>query len=122
MAIATKQMTALQALPSAASSMRQDHGLRTQLEVTHKALRCWLLGQQKPFPQHYQQRSTPAEAAAPHNASQSLPLRDALARPRRLCLLHKRTGKAKHAIEHDCLAHLNMGTVRYRNAVTPDTT
>ena len=37
-------------------------------------------------------------------------------------LLQKGMRKAKHALGKEWLAHLNMGTVRYRSAVTPDTT
>ena len=71
MAMLVEQMPGSQALPRASSSMRLEYKLRTRQEATHKALRCRLLGQQKPFSQHNQQGSTPAEAAAPHNDSQS---------------------------------------------------
>ena len=87
-AIVSEHMPASQAPPRASSSMRLEHKLRTWQEATHKALRCWLLRQQKPFPQHNQQGSTPAEAAAPNHSgcqSVSCTLHDALARPN--CIL-----------------------------------
>ena len=72
MAIVIEQMPASQApFKSIIIHETGAEALRTWQEATHKALRCGLLGQQKPFPQHNQQGSTPAEAAARHNNSQS---------------------------------------------------
>ena len=102
--------------------MRLERKLRTWQEATHKALRCWLLGQQKPFPQHDQQGSTPAEAAAPHNEQSVAHCMTCLQGQLVHWLLQKGMGKAKYALGKEWLAHLNMGTVRYRSAVTPDTT